>query len=110
MINKIYWKLFIIRLSLRWCWKVNLGDLVLYQGKKYLVHNGVRSNSWRLGNLNNGDSGWVPRSECKKIWTLKNIVQSFKSGHTFYMQAWYDIWVRSGIKPWMRGCNIWAKN
>lgn len=22
---------------------------------------------------------------------------------------WYSIWMRNGIEPWMRGCNIWAR-
>ena len=77
MINKIYWKLFIIKLSLRWCRNINLGDFVWYKGKKYIVSNGVRYNSWRLPYLDNEQDGWVPRSDCKKVWTPKNIIGSF---------------------------------
>lgn len=106
MFRKIYWWFFIIRLSLKWCWKINLGDWIWYKGKKYIVSNGVRSGSWRLSYLDNGDNGWVSRIECGKVWTLKNIIGSFKSGYSFYMTSWLDIWVRNGIKPWMRGCNI----
>ena len=109
MLNKIYWKLFIIKLSIRWCWQINLGDWIWYRGKKYIVSNGVRSGSWRLPYLDNGDDGWVPRVDCRKVWTPKNVIGSFKSGHRFYMGYWYRIWVNEGIKPWMRGCKIWAK-
>jgi len=107
--KNIFWRFYIIRLSLRWCWIVNLGDLVWYQGKKYIVCNGVYSNSWRLNNLDNGDNGWVSRSDCKKVLTLSNIFGSFRSGYWFYMTNWFKIWMQSGIKSWMRGCDIWAK-
>lgn len=100
-----YW-LLIVGLSIKWMFRVNVMDLVVYNGKQYMVLNGVRADSWRL-DLDNGDQGWVPRSECKKVWTLKNIIGSFKSGYRFYMGYWFDIWVRSGIKPWMKGCKIW---
>jgi len=106
--KKLYWRLRIIWLSLKWCFRVNLGDWVWYGGKKYIVSNGVMSDSWRLSSLDNGRDGWVPRSDCKKVWTPKNIIGSFRSGYRFYMTSWFDIWVNEGIKPWMRGCNIWG--
>ena len=110
MIRKIYWRIKIIWLSLQWIPKMNLGDLVWYKGKQYTIYNGVRYGSWRLSDLDNGKDGWVPRKECKKVWSFKNIKSSFNYGHRFYMTNWYDIWVREGIKPWMLGCNIWPKN
>lgn len=107
MINTIYWRLFIVWLSLKWCLKINLGDWVWYRGVRYIVVNGVRSNSWRLVYLDNGHDGWVPRSECRKSWTIRNVIGSFKSGYRFYMTCWYDIWRQEGVKKWMRSCNIW---
>lgn len=107
MIKKIYYYLLILKLSFKWCWKINLKDYVWYRGKKYVVLNGVSCNSWRLVGLDNGQEGWVPRHECGKLWTVENIVGSFKSGYNFYMTSWFDIWVREGIKPWMKNCNIW---
>ena len=107
MFKKMYWKLKIICLSFKWCWRINLGDEVFYKNNKYIVYNGVRSGSWRLGNLDNDNDGWVKRAECKKVWTLQNIIHSYKSGYRFYMTSWYDIWTREGIKDWMRNCNIW---
>lgn len=97
----MYW------LALKWVFRVNLGDQVRYQGKKYYVHNGVRCGMWRLGELENGDNGWVKREECRKVVSLRNFYGSFKSAVWFYRTNWLDIWKRSGIKPWMKGCNIW---
>ena len=105
--TRLYWKIRIFFLALRWVPQINLGDVVKYRGKKYTVCNGVRSGSWRLGDLDNGCDGWVPRKECKKVWTVANIRHSFFSGWNFYMTSWFDIWCREGIKSWMRGCNIW---
>ena len=103
---KLYWKIRIFFLALRWITRTNFGDVVVYKRQKYIVCNGVRSGSWRLGDLDNGDDGWVLRSECKKVLTLKNIKHSFCAGYRFYMTSWFDIWCQVGIKDWMRGCNI----
>lgn len=101
------YRLLIILLSIKWTFRVNIGDYIWYKGKKYTVANGVRPYSWRLHELNNSDDGWVKRTDCRKVWTLQNMIGSFKSGHQFYMTAWYGIWKNSGIKKWMRKCNIW---
>lgn len=101
-----YW-LYIVWLAYRWIFQVNLGDYVWYKRKKYLVHSGVRCESWRLGGLDNGDSGWVPRKDCRKVLSFKNIIHSFKSGRYFYMTSWYSIWKRNGIENWCKSCHIW---
>ena len=105
--KKLRWKLFICWLSFKWIFKTNLGDLVYYRDKTYVVANGVRANQWRLHNLENKDNGWVKRNECRKVVSISNMSRSFKSGYRFYMGYWFDIWVNEGIKPWMKKCNIW---
>lgn len=107
--RSIFWRIYIICLALRWMPQINLGDMVWYAGNEHLVCNGVRSGSWRLANLDNGDRGWVKRIDCKKVKAIGNYLQSFQSGYRFYMTSWFDIWVREGVKPWMRGCRIWPK-
>ncbi|MEE9356527.1 MAG: hypothetical protein V3U75_13130 [Methylococcaceae bacterium] len=106
MIREIYWKAKIFFLALRWIPQINLGDLVWYQGGKFIVCNGTRYESWRL-DLDNGDDGWVKRKECKKVWTWNNIKHSFLSGWNFYMTSWFQIWCQSGVKIWMKNCKIW---
>ena len=105
--KSLKWRIFIIWLSLKWIPRVNLGDYVWYAGKKYMVCNGVRSESWRLGDLDNGDEGCVSRAMVRKVWTLANVWHSFSSGHLFYMANWYAIWKQQGIKDWMKACQIW---
>lgn len=109
MIKALYWRARIFFLALRWVRQTNLGDQVWYEGKKYYIHNGCRDKSWRLYKLKNGNDGWVLRSECKKVKSFRNYYHSFQYGWSFYMTNWYSIWMREGIKPWMRGCNIWPR-
>ncbi|KKM79720.1 hypothetical protein LCGC14_1347070 [marine sediment metagenome] len=111
---RVYYWFLILWLSFKWCWKFNLGDEVIYQGKRWRLNQGVCDPSW---NLVRGDqktnsfekADHVHRSKFRKVWTPRNILRSFCSGYRFYMGYWYGIWVNSGIKPWMRACNIWAK-
>jgi|AntAceMinimDraft_17_1070374.scaffolds.fasta_scaffold19607_1 hypothetical protein len=104
--DKIKYKILIVLLSIKWMLRVNLGDYVWYNGEKHMVLNGVRSDSWRLNDIDY-DSGWVRRSKCKKVISLNNICQSFSSGYNFYMTNWYQLWISNGIKPWMKQCDIW---
>ncbi len=97
----------ILWLSTKWMFKVNLGDLVTYRGQRYRVANGVRCESWRLSDLENGDNGWVKRSDCRKVVSVRNALGSFRFRYRFYMLNWFDIWVHVGIKPYMRQCRIW---
>lgn len=106
-LRAIYYWLLIVKLSIGWIWRVNLGDFVWYRGAKYMVSNGVRVDSWRLDCLENEDGGWVPRAECRKVCTVQNAINSFRSGYRFYMTSWYAIWIDNGIQPWMRACRIW---
>lgn len=103
------YKLLIRWLSFKWIFKVNLGDEVLYKGKKYVVCDGVRSNQWRLGGLNNDDynESWVNRKECKKVKSVKNFLHSYDTGMNFYTMSWLGIWEHEGIKPWMKRLDIW---
>ena len=105
--RKFYWWVFILWHSFRHMFQINLGDKVWYKDKIYLVRNGVPRHQWRLAGLNSIDDGYVFRCECRKVRSLQNCIHSFKFMYGFYMTAWYDIWCRNGIEPWMRGCNIW---
>ena len=97
----VYW------LSFKWIFRTNLGDMVFYKGRRYSIANGVRCNSWRLSGLDNGDDGWVRRVDCCKVKSFKNLLGSYRYGLWFYKTNWLDIWKRSGIKSWMKSCNIW---
>lgn len=107
VIRKLKFRIFIIFLSSKWMFRTMIGDWVLYRGQKYQILNGVRCESWHLIDLTNCAQGWVPRKDCKKIWTLSGVLKSFRYGYRFYMTNWYSIWISQGIKPWMRACRIW---
>lgn len=105
-----YW-LLIVYLSSRWMFRINLGDSVTYRGKVWVVSNGVCSPGfWSLVIKESHEYvEYADGKEVRKVWSLKNVIGSFRSGYRFYMTSWFDIWVKNGIEPWMRKCNIWAK-
>jgi hypothetical protein len=105
-LKRIYWKLFIYWLALRWIPTLNLGDAVTHKGETYYLTQGVNKPYWNM----KGDAGYLERvheRDFKKQRTLANYMASYRSGVRFYTQSWYSIWVRNGIEPWMRGCDIW---
>ena len=104
----IYWWLFVIKLSLRWIPRLNLGAAVWHEGEKWTLAQGVCRPKWDL-QKGMRRKKHVHENEFKKVRSLKNYWHSFSSGYRFYMGYWYDSWVRGGVKPWMLGCRIWAK-
>jgi hypothetical protein len=114
--TRLYWWFRVVFLSMRWIPRFNLGDRVIWRGKEWVLIQGVCDPTWDLirGNKSPRD-GYercenVHKSEFRKVRTPRNYWGSFQSGYQFYMGYWYDIWVREGVKPWMLGCNIWARN
>ena len=107
MIKKIYWWLFIVRLSLSRMRGLNLGDLVVHEGREWMLVQGVSRPRWDLAKPCCHKNG-VHESEFRKVRSIGNYWRSFRGAYRFYMMNWYGIWCREGIKPWMRGCNIWG--
>jgi len=105
--GKIKAYILIVWLSFKWIWKISLGDKIIYNDKEYVVHNGITSGCWTLLDEDRNSFN-VKIKNCKKVWSLQGMMRSFKSGYNFYMTSWYNIWVTTGIKPWMRGCSIWG--
>ena len=107
-LKAIYWRLFIIRLSLRWLWRPNLMDEVVYKGEVWRLSQGVKSPVWTL-RQGPGEGVEVHERDFRKVRTIANYWGSFRNGYQFYMRSWYDIWMREGIQPWMLGCRIWGR-
>ena len=109
--RKIYWRFFIVWLSIGWIKRLHLGDAVrcVDDGEVFFLINGVGRPLWSLcrGSGDSYKQRDVLEENLKKIMSFKNCKQSFYSGYRFYMTSWYDIWVHNGIKPWMKSCNIW---
>ena len=110
--TKLYYWLKIVYLSLKWVFRINLGDRVTLKTDKwphsYTVINGVSPGTWKLKGFRDGEEVFhALRIDCQKIWTWQNCVGSFKSGYRFFMGYWFRIWCENGIEPWVRKCNIW---
>ena len=108
MINRIYWRLRVVLLALRWLNKYNLGDHVWYEGRQWMLIQGRCAPRWDLSRRG-VIAPYVHEQDFRKVRSLGNYWHSFISGYRFYMQSWFHIWVRGGIQPWMRECNIWGR-
>lgn len=102
----IYWRLYIIRLALRWIPKFNLGDRVIFRGREWTLHQGVRAPHWAL--VSGDESVDAYEYSFRKVRSLSNYWHSFRSAYRFYRVNWLEIWKEEGIQPWMLSCNIWA--
>jgi len=114
MFNRLKWRLFIIWISLRWIFKTNLADIVIYNGKEYFVNNGVNPGYWDIIENKAYYEGRefldnIPRKLCKKKYSLKLIWRSYKGAYNFYMSNWYGIWCRNGLEDWHKRLKIWRK-
>ena len=103
-LRTLYYRSYIRWLALQWVKHVNLGDEVIHNGIVRKVTNGVHSGCWTLSNPR---QELVPRTECRKRLTPKNLLHSYRSGVRFYEGYWLSIWVNKGIEPWVRACPIW---
>lgn len=105
--NKIKCYLFILWLSFKSIFRINLGDTVLYKNKKYQINNGNIHGCWTIldEKLN---PIYAKINEVKKVWSFSDIIWDFKSSYKFYMGYWYGIWVSEGIQEWMKKCSIWG--
>ena len=106
--KRLYWWLFVIYHSVRWIPKLNLGDLVRYQGADWMLMNGPAKPLWTI-QKGMERIEYIHEREFRKVRTFANYWRSFSFGYHFYMSSWYAIWVNEGVTPWMRVCNIWAR-
>lgn len=106
-LKAIYWRARIILLALRWVRRFSLGDRVILDGRHWTLIQGVSAPRWTLSS--GAETVRAHESEFRKVRSLRNYWGSFASGYRFYMRNWYGIWMCEGIKPWMRGCNIWGR-
>ena len=106
--RRIYYWFKIVFLSLKWIPNINLGDIVLCEGRRWVVSQGVTAPTWEIQTVDGFERKSVHESLFKKEPTFKNYLGSFKFGYSFYMTSWYQIWCHRGIEPWMKSCRIWG--
>lgn len=106
-INRLMWKAYIARLSMRAVFRLNLGDQVIYNGEKWCLYQGVAAPMWGL-TQGNGVVCRAHEKDFRKVRSLENYLGSYRSMRRFYMTSWFESWCRNGIQPWMVACNIWS--
>jgi len=73
---------------------INLGDIVIYQGKEYFVNNGVSAPAYDLL-PEQGEVILVHKSNFKKKRCWYNFTHAFKFAYNFYITNWLDIWMNN---------------
>lgn len=92
----LYWRIRIMWMALKWVTTLNLGDVVIYKGKRYVLNQGVCSPYWDMGAADGGEYlKRIHENDFTKERTLKNYLGSFRSGYRFFMGYWFDIWARN---------------
>lgn len=104
--KRLHWWLYVVFLSFKWIGKLNLGTTVRWNGGRWTLVQGVCAPRWDLMR-GNDRVDFVHEREFKAVQNPIEWWRAFKSGYRFYMGYWFDIWVSSGIEPWMRRCKIW---
>lgn len=104
--KRFLYRVYIRWLALRWMFQFNLGDEVWHEGRKRRINNWAGSPRMTLLNPYQQN---VPREECRKVISLRNLWGSYRSGVRFYTTSWLEIWVRNGIEPWVRALPIWPR-
>jgi hypothetical protein len=74
--------------------EICLGDIVRWQGKRWVVYNGVTRPVWDLSELGGRRLERVNESEFRKERSFGNFVHDIRSTWRFYRGYWFDIWVR----------------
>lgn len=105
--KKILTWLLVVRLSLRWARGLHLGTQVIHRGEVWTIYQGNSAPWWGL-TQGGGVTCKAHESKIQKRMTPANIIGDVRSGYRFYMGAWFDIWCRHGIEPWMLPLHIWA--
>lgn len=101
-------------LASKWVGKMNIGSRVIYNGKTYMISNGVSKPLWALFIAEPHEYiKHVHQNDFKLIQNFTEWKRSFRSGLNFYYGYWFHIWAsepllsipRMTIEKWLRSRN-----
>jgi len=72
-------------------YSINLGDIVIYDGKRYFVNNGASSPTWDLLELESNEHIRVNSKDFKKEISIRNIKNAIRSTYRFQIGYWHRI-------------------
>lgn len=76
--------------------KLNLGDIVNYNGRKCILTQGVYHPKWHMHDIETNERfKFVHRENFKKEISLRNVIWDIKHMYRFYMDYWHDIFMRT---------------
>lgn len=100
----LYIFILVLRDSLKWCFRINLGNYLKHEGKLYIINNGVGVDYWdvllvdeKLNIIRNeageAKSSCIKKVGARKYYQLSTPFSDFGKGFRFFMGYWYEIWV-----------------
>ena len=100
-IIRLFWSvvfcLVALRVGLRGMKTEQLGEEVIYQGKKYRVNNWAGSERPNLSSTDGGYIEGASRSEIRNIRSLKTMLHRFNVIKSWYLMNWYGIQVNNKV-------------
>jgi hypothetical protein len=99
---RIHWVRFFVYMKIfRLCFyslkKLNLGDIVVYRNRRWVLFQGVQNPYWDLSLLGEKETANVHRDLFLKEKSLGNFMHDLRSTYRFYRGYWFDIWVRADL-------------
>ena len=95
-------------ISIRQVRRIHLGDVVMYNGERFVVNNGTRVNNegetlWDILPYNNFENGsrttyYATSKELKKVKSLSNLKNDLLYHYRWYMCYWYGIDLREKLE------------
>lgn len=103
MKNRILVYAFILKLCWRSLFKINIGDTVRYQGKRYVLVQGVNDPLWHMQTPDNSERiEYVHRDKFSKERSLRNVIHDVSFTWDFYVGYWSRQWFEdpSQMRSW----------
>lgn len=84
-----------LKIGIKNIFKINIGDIVIYNDKKYVVTNGVTMPVWNITELEARVRLRINQCEFKKEKSFRNIKNAISGAYRFHMGYWHDINMRN---------------
>ena len=95
-----HFKSFLLKTRFIWIgitrvFKLNLGNRVKYQGRICVLTQGIHHPKWHMHDIKTDERfEYVHKKDFKKLFWA-NLVWDIKLTYRFYMESWYDIFMRT---------------
>ncbi len=94
--KKVVLKIRFILIGLKNIFQLNLGDIVIYNGTKCILTQGVYSPEWHMHEVvTNARHEYIHKKKFRKAVSYKNVKNAINGTYRFYMDYWFSIFCRN---------------